>query len=211
MTEAPLHATPSTDPASGQGGRGRGGWTADVSAPAQRGVLTPMDTSQEKCPTSSSPTFVHTFHLGPRLAQSRWYPRLARRNPTSRQNDRPITTLLVLACATERVPPPLPSLKLFLLPSLMVSSKRHRQRVRVCFNNETATLLLATFSSTMKRKGYPFYFWFYFPGITMKVTPTQRMLLKVTPTPRILMKVTPTSGTLMKVIQTPSKLRKELH
>lgn len=87
------HSTPSTDPASGLWG----GWGAGQQmSPLQPNRVSshPRNAAGKMCPTSSSPTFVHTFHLGPWSARARWYPRLARRNPTPRQNDRPNTMLL---------------------------------------------------------------------------------------------------------------------
>lgn len=98
------------------------------------------ETQQGKCVPRPRPplssirsTWAHGLPApGGTLALQDVTPRLARTTG-------PIRCSFVLLARTLRVPP-LPCLKLSLLPSLTVSSKRHRQRVRVCFNNETATL-----------------------------------------------------------------------
>lgn len=122
-TEAPLHDTPSTDPASGlREGEGRLGSRCLRSSPTR--CPHTHDTLQGKCvprPRSQLSSVRSTWVLGRpspdgTLASQDETPRLARTTG-------PLRRSFVLACATLRVPSPLPCLKLFLLPSLTVSAR----------------------------------------------------------------------------------------
>lgn len=153
------NVTPSSDPASGLG-EGEGGQTAVVSAPGQTASRRshPRYVSGKISPTSSpaqlSSTRSTRAPTGRRTGSrhSPGGPSTRKVNPSSLQNHWPLRRSSILACATERVPPP--PLPISPALSLTVSSKRHRQRVRVCLGTAGGYLLHC--QHTSKARGETF-------------------------------------------------------
>lgn len=154
------NVTPSSDPASGLG-EGKGGQTAVVSAPGQpdrQPFLAPkIRLGENLSHVLASPTFVHSLH-------PRCYGRADRqpsrcRRPHDSQGEPlvppepPAITTLLRPGLRDRARPS-SSLAYFSCPlSLTVSSKRHRQRVRVCLGTAGGYLLHC--QHTSKARGRP--------------------------------------------------------